>query len=515
MTTHFSRRKLVKAAMLGLASATLPACGGGSDSDSGVPPDTGEPTPDPGTGPEPCVLPSPQIGPQQPRGLHVSWTDDLFTTRTMTWFTDGSRDPGSLVEYGPLDAGMDECQRATAPFPFRASGLSHQTYGVDALTHAATISSLDPKQGVRYRVGSSAGGWSPVQTLPPFPTQKFRFCHFGDQAVRDSSVRVMESVQAQQPDFFVIAGDLSYANGDQPVWDRYFDMLAPYTSTIPMMSCPGNHEAKDGRGQGYRSRVSQPGEGTYFTWDVHRVHFLFSTGGSLLRDISTSKELMEELDFMEKDLADAYQRRQNGEIDFIVLVQHYPLWTNTEGRSPANFSLVALEEKMLLRYEVDLVLAGHDHLYERSHPMMRGKQAQGGYIQVTQGGGGKSLYSLIDKPAAWAAVSRVCHGYTVLEVEGRTLRALSYAVSDSAGELFEPGADQLIDSFEINARVPAASPARAAPVAGAALASPLALPLRKARRLEDMEIDLHAMLLHTIQRNRDHDLHEEGLEHDD
>ncbi|CAM4103506.1 purple acid phosphatase family protein [Kerstersia similis] len=512
MTSRFSRRQMVKAAVLGLASATLPACGGGSDSKD-LPVDDDHGTP--GPGPEPCVVPEPQTGPQQPRGLHVSWTDDLFTTRTMTWFTDGSRDPGSIVEYGPLESGMEECHILSAPFPFRASGLSHETYGVDALTHAATISSIDPERGIRYRVGSSGGGWSEVHTLPPFPREKFRFCHFGDQAVRDSSRRVMDSVRQQNPDFLLVAGDLSYANGDQPIWDRYFDMLEPYTARLPMMTCPGNHEAKDGRGQGYRTRFSQPGEGTYFTWDVHRVHFLFSTGGSLLRDLSTTKELMEELDFMEKDLADAYQRRQNGEIDFIVLVQHYPLWTNTEGRSPANFSLVALEEKMLLRYEVDLVLAGHDHLYERSHPMMRGKQAEGGYIQVTQGGGGKSLYSLIDKPAAWAAVSRVCHGYTVLEVEGRTLRAQSYAVSDSTGALFEAGADQLIDSFEIHARVPVAVAISASGARHAATASGLALPLRKARRLEEMEIDLHAMLLHTIQRNRDHDLHEEGLEHDD
>ncbi|MGI9575897.1 purple acid phosphatase family protein [Alloalcanivorax xenomutans] len=501
MDSRFTRRAIVRAILLGMASSTLTACGGGgSGSSPPSAPSTPSPnqTDDPETPEEPECPPEETAGAQPPRGLHASWTDHPHTTRTLTWFTDGTTDPGTRVQYGPVTGDADSCSLTNEAFPFEVTGTAHETYGVEALTHVATLTGLQAGQAVRYRVGSDNGGWSPTRVLAPTRINGFRFCHFGDHGLRDASQRVLSNVEDLAPDFFIVAGDLSYANGDQPVWDRYFDMLEPLAARVPVMTCPGNHENKDGGGQGYRTRVSQPGKGIYYGFDYNRVHFFFSTGGSLLTDLSSTTELLVELAAMEKDLAEAWRRRRDGEIDFIVFVQHYTLWTNCEGRDPANFALVAVEEQILLRYDVDLVLVGHDHVFERSHPMAYGKPSDNGYVQVTQGGGGQSLYELIEDPANWAAVSRVCHGFTVVDVEDRRIHARSYAVSDEDGNLYPEGEEILLDEFTLAPRV--AAPTGITPLS--------TREQRPARSLAELDVDLNAMLKHTLQRNLTHDMNE-------
>lgn len=485
MDHRFTRRALVRGILFGIASMALAGCGGSSG------------RPDTGAG-VPCTR-LPEGGAQPPRGVHASWNNaDVHGTRTLTWFTDGTTAPDCLVEYGPAPADMDDCTLHSAPFPQQVTATHHATYGVDARTHVATLTGLQAGMAVRYRVGSDAGGWSPVRVLQATAEGDFRFCHFGDQGLGAASERVMQSVEAAAPDFYIIAGDVAYADGDQPIWDQYFDFQEPYAARIPVMTCPGNHENKDGKGQGYLTRFSQPGHNAWYGFDYNRVHFFFSTGGSLLKDLQSSWALTEELVAMEKDLAEAWKRRRDGEIDFIVVVQHYTIWTNNKGRSPGNVGLITLEEQMLLRYDVDLLLVGHDHIYERSHPMKMGLKAAGGYVQLTQGGGGRHLYELIAKPAKWAAVSRVCHGYSVLEKTGRQLQVRSYAVSDAEGALLPAGQDQLIDEFVLTPRVaPALRGLRAA-----------VLEQRPARAWSELGVDINELARDTLERNLLHDLDE-------
>ncbi len=481
-----TRRRLLRAGAGALALPLLNAC----DSSSATP-DTGTP---PGPDTPDCVVPT-QTETRLPRGLHVSWTDDPATTRTLTWFTDGPDDPGTLVQYGPVEDDMSDCEIQAAAFPYGVAGATKATYGVDALTHSATLTALPADRPIRYRVGSETGGWSPTRVLRPAPQDRFSFIHFGDHAQHDASRAVTAATRARDPDFVWIAGDLSYANGDQPLWDSYFDMLEPLAAEIPVMTCPGNHENKDGGGEGYASRVTLPGNGLYYGFDYGNVHFCVSTGGSLLSDVSDTGELLTEIAELEQDLADAARRRANGEIDFIIFVQHYTIWTSCEGRDPFNFSLVLLEENILLRHGVDLLLVGHDHIYERSKPMGAGLPLDIGYVQITQGGGGQSLYELVDYDMAWSAFRTLRHGFTEYVVDGKTIRGTTYSVENEALELLPGGGVEIIDSFEIQARNGTAK----------------AMPLKPARTLEELgrEFDLQAVAEHTVRRNRLHDLFED------
>lgn len=489
------RRRLLRAGGGALALPLLQAC---SSSGPGAadpaqppggeaPPPPAEPPPPP---PEPPPPPPAPAASHPPRGLHVSFTDDPESTRTLSWFTDGNEAPASVLEYGPVEPGMSEADIQSAPLPSRAEATAAAVFEVEALCHSATASGLPAGTSIRYRVGSDEGGWSAVKVLPATPQASFRFCHYGDQGVTEAAQAVVAGVSQRNPDFLLIAGDLSYANGEQPVWDHYFDMLEPLASRLPVMTTPGNHEAKDGGGAGYDSRLRQPGRNTYYGFDYKNIHFFCSTAGCLLEDLSSAGALAGEILAMEADLAAAAQRRAQGEIDFIVVAQHYTIWTNEDGRDPANLSLVALEEHILLRYGVDLLLVAHDHIYERSKPMAYGRAVDDGYVQITQGGGGKSMYELLANPADWSAFNTLRYGFTEYAVDGPVIRGTSYAVDRADNSLPADGALEIIDQFELGAR-------------SAAARSRFALPVRA--KSEVLGQDWNAVTRHTYIRNSLHD----------
>lgn len=77
-------------------------------------------------------------------------------------------------------------------------------------------------------------------------------------------------------------------------------------------------------------------------------------------------------------------------------------------------------------YGVDLVLNGHDHLYQRSHPLKRGQvttTGEGGIVYIVSGAGSQASYSCSGS-AYWLAISYCSKSYGIysrLKVNGSTL----------------------------------------------------------------------------------------------
>lgn len=93
------------------------------------------------------------------------------------------------------------------------------------------------------------------------------------------------------------------------------------------------------------------------------------------------------------------------------------------------------------RNGVDVVLSGHNHMYERTHPLCNGKvdPAGRGTVYITTGTGGQPLYEFErEMPALMAARDNTQHGFTVVDV---TPEALSFR---QVGQQ-----DNVIDQFVI------------------------------------------------------------------
>lgn len=408
-----NRRRFLKAGSGLLVPAWIAACSADNGSSSGAPP------------------PGAKSG---PRGLHVSWAGDPHSTRAITWFTDGVEAPEGVVEYGS-DA-LDKTVVAT----------QQRAFDSEVLTHRAALTDFDPEKPLRYRV-RNGDALSREYALRPQPRGRFRFAHFGDHGRTEYARAVRNGILQRGSDFVMIAGDLSYANGEQAIWDDWFNQTEHLLAQIPAMCCPGNHEDKDGGGAAYRTRFTHPGTAeTYYSFDYENVHFMVSTGGALIDDGTLPAELLK----IETDLAQAALRRAAGEIDYIVFVQHFTIWTDEEGRSPMNPTLVLLEENIMLRYGVDLLVVGHDHGYQRSVPMGLGLPLPFGYTQVVGGGGGASMRTFSGQ-GAWSGAQQRRYSFIEYAVDGPTMKGTAYAVDDGEDG---PPTDVLtvVDEFEVPAR---------------------------------------------------------------
>ena len=102
--------------------------------------------------------------------------------------------------------------------------------------------------------------------------------------------------------------------------------------------------------------------------------------------------------------------------------------------------------------QVNLVLCGHNHMYERTHPLRGGRIVPPGQgtVYVTTGAGGAGLYVFRPAPPDYMAVwNAEQHGFTIIDV------------SDDLLHVRQVGEEkQYIDDFFVHRRV-ASPPASA------------------------------------------------------
>jgi 3',5'-cyclic AMP phosphodiesterase CpdA len=162
--------------------------------------------------------------------------------------------------------------------------------------------------------------------------------------------RQMLKTHATQPFSFVLMmGDNMY--GSQKPRDFVDKFEIPYGPLlrmgIPFYAALGNHDQPDNRnypsfnmnGQRYYSVVRGPA----------RFFFLYTN-------------------FMEKQQVQWFERALSEATEqWKIVIFHHPLYSDGDRHGP-NVSLRVLLEPLMIRYGVDIVLSGHEHIYERIKP---------------------------------------------------------------------------------------------------------------------------------------------------
>jgi hypothetical protein len=96
-----------------------------------------------------------------------------------------------------------------------------------------------------------------------------------------------------------------------------------------------------------------------------------------------------------------------------IVSLHHPVYSSgVHGPTPGARTLL---EPLLVRHAVDLVLTGHDHHYERTHPI-------DGVTYVVSGGGCKTTPV---RPRRWTAAARSTLQYLHVEIDGDRLQGAS------------------------------------------------------------------------------------------
>jgi 3',5'-cyclic AMP phosphodiesterase CpdA len=338
----------------------------------------------------------------------------------------------------------------------RVAADTVQYDGYPGYFHQARMDWLEPATRYRYAVGHAdrvAARPARLQTGPS-GRKAFTFTAFGDQGIDDPGPDNIQdydpttgSVSLQQPPFqaeanirlaqsldpafHLIVGDLSYANGNQAIWDRWFRAIEPMASRTPWMACLGNHEIEAANSVGgfglasdswgplgydaYRTRFAFPANGDrewdncWYAFRYGSVQFLSIDNNDVNTEVTANIGYSEgrQAAFVERVLRRAHR---DPDIDFTIVLMHQCAFSSStkhgsdEGVRKAWLDLFA-------RTGVDLVLQGHDHTYERSHLMDRTEvlSAEAPYVSdvgtlyVVAGNGGAVQEPFNPQQPAWSA----------------------------------------------------------------------------------------------------------------
>src|SRR5215204_118736 len=265
----------------------------------------------------------------------------------------------------------------------------------------------------------------------------FNFAAAGDWGCKSTAYDTLNNIVNKNPELVIGLGDFSYND----TADCWFEMIAPLDDKMKITI--GNHddETTELLDQ-YMSHFNLTKQ--FYSFEYQNVHFtVIST--ELLAD----SEAIEQYEFVNADLASA---ASNPNIDWIVIFYHknaYISPDNTGGDSPPRRVEIAFRDAyhpLFEKYEVDLVLQGHAHHYERSYPIRYNNANSSvpiitdahtnnysdpdGQIFVTVGTGGKGgeFYFLTKEPYV-VSQDELQFGFLNIDVidNGRTFNATFYS----------------------------------------------------------------------------------------
>ncbi|MGH3713060.1 MAG: discoidin domain-containing protein [Micromonosporaceae bacterium] len=225
----------------------------------------------------------------------------------------------------------------------------------------------------------------------------------GTACEHERTARLVESIN---PKWVLTTGDNQYDDGTAAEFDKYYATTWGRfkNKTRPT---PGNHEYYDpaGGAAGYKSyfgAIATPAGKTYYSWNEGNWHFI-----ALDSDLSMSSSSAQ-LAWLKNDLASNTR-------GCIAAYWHKPLFNSgSKGYDP--HTLPAWRELYAAR--ADLVLNGHDHLYERFTP--QNPDAGGtssGIVAITAGLGGAYNYSFEGDPVPNSEVRLTdLHGVVKLDL---------------------------------------------------------------------------------------------------
>jgi UDP-2,3-diacylglucosamine pyrophosphatase LpxH len=286
--------------------------------------------------------------------------------------------------------------------------------------HVFNLKTLLPDTKYCYRVtgsgGLDSGEWR-FHTLPK-ETQNYKLVAFGD--IRSQPKRwkaVADLIHKNESDALYLMGTGDYPSygASYKLWvDQVFTPGRTLLAEVPLWPAIGNHEATISKGKTntkthYFRLFELPGNERWFRID-DALHTLIILDTNVAMDPKS-----EQFAFLKQQLQS--KRRL-----FTILVFHSPVY-DSGGHSRLRKDGKAAEQSirharrywapMFEKYGVDLVLSGHNHLYERSKKR--------GVHYITTGGGGAPLYTPNKVKNPYQIVAKKVYHYCRLTVSGTRL----------------------------------------------------------------------------------------------
>lgn len=318
------------------------------------------------------------------RHVHLGFIGDPRTSMVVTWRTRDEVTQAGRVRFGKGGVLDQEVTGYTFRYQTALGGASDILVRI----HEAHLCGLEPDTTYDYQVQSDPIHVSPIyrfHTAPDLatsPDATVTITSVGDS--RDGYTvwaDLVGQIAQRAPDLLLFSGDAVTVGSIQNEWESFFDVGEPLFATTPVISTHGNHDVN---AINYYAQFAMPGDEEHFGFDYGAAHVTVANDSPVL-----VADLVGPIArFLDDDLA------ANPTAPWKLVTHHRPAYSASLNHG-SDTTLQAEWVPIFDRHRVDLVLNGHDHDYERTHPLRGGQLGAtpaDGTIYVVSGGAGATLY---------------------------------------------------------------------------------------------------------------------------
>jgi acid phosphatase type 7 len=266
--------------------------------------------------------------------------------------------------------------------------------------HSVHLNGLKPATTLSYLVRTGAlTSEQGTFTTAPDDNRPFTFTLYGDSRTDSAAhASVVRGIEAMASDFLIGTGDIVDYGSNRGAWLEFFSIERRLLRDRCLFSVVGNHELV-GRSRAtwmqYLTPGSQAGPSYYtFRWSNARFFMLDAMDPW---DGEQAQWLRNELSKASSEAG--LQHR-------FVVMHHSPFSSGPHG--PNRAFLREGMVNLLATQRVDLLMAGHDHIYERGE--------MDGLKYIVSGGAGAPLYPIERKLPG--AVAESTHHFVQVHVDG-------------------------------------------------------------------------------------------------
>jgi hypothetical protein len=258
--------------------------------------------------------------------------------------------------------------------------------------HSVILDHLRPNKKYYYSIGDGKTMSLPsenryLKTVPALGSKEqvriWALGDFGSGSANQKAVlkSMVDFTSKKRPDAWIWLGDNAYSNGKEEEYQaRVFDIYQnDFFQNTALYPAPGNHDyagKHDPALPPYFKIFTMPFNGevgglpsgapSYYSVNVGQVHLvsidteLTEPSGNQVMD---GKGLQYE--WLERDL-------KTNKLPWVIVYFHKPPYSKGSHDSDNESDMKRMRENvnpLFEKFRVDLVLAGHSHVYERTHPM--------------------------------------------------------------------------------------------------------------------------------------------------
>lgn len=323
-----------------------------------------------------------EIASLNPDRLFLTFYGDPASGRAITWRTGGRNNKApAYAEIAKAEGGSyfkASAIRINATTEILNLNVAKGNKQGTVKYHSAIFKDLEPDTLYAYRVGDGGAYWSEwIQFRTASREVKpFKFVYFGDaqNGVLEHWSRTIRMAYQTEPNasFALHAGDLineSHSDNEWAEWYKAGGFLHAQWSGVPVT---GNHEYIDKKSSKeiknklsilWRPQFTLPVIAE-LPEELHETVYSLEYQGMQMIVLNSNKLLEEQTPYLEAQL------KKPG-FNWKVVTFHHSMFSPRRGISEKSDMMEAQWRPLFEKYNVDLVLQGHDHTYTRGQLPIR------------------------------------------------------------------------------------------------------------------------------------------------